>query len=284
MLPLLWAWPWMLFRLVSCPFVFETGVVAHPGTARWSLSTAFLLPWGQNQGQGMMEFHQVWNKSKKAQVDVAQQIASAAAGNPPCLAWLDELRAYAVSTDGDGQLLSELAHCQKSLAPLGASGLRLIGGEMLERINAQTDYPYFKNAILKANLTGSACKDSMCLAACCCSCMLYLPDNVLLQLCLRNCIFIRQRAVAVVFGMKVWKYRLCVSLFSSWAYLLLSDQPCVSSKGNRSPCSPCVACVQQQHKAALCATATQSTHPSPTPAPHRTDRPYPRNKRLQCRA
>lgn len=131
-----------------------------------------------------MEFHQAWKKSKKGASDAAHQIASVSAGNPPCNAWLKDLHAYSVSTDGEGLLLSELAHCQKSLAPVGASGLRLIGGEMLDRLNNQAGFPYFKNAILKANLTGSACKDCMRLAACFCSCIPYTS---------------RERAVAIVF-------------------------------------------------------------------------------------
>lgn len=112
--------------------------------------------------------HTAWQaQDDPATPDLDAIVQSLHAANPACKSWLPALASYTVSTDSNGQLLRELAHCAKTMMPKACVGQgRFIGSEFFERLNsvkqasADDSLPYLKNAVLKAQLTGHATVDT----------------------------------------------------------------------------------------------------------------------------
>lgn len=60
---------------------------------------------------------------------IAEQVT---AGSPPCREWVQDLLTYVKGTDPAGDLLSQLAHCEKTFTPPSGTN-RAVGSEFLRR-------------------------------------------------------------------------------------------------------------------------------------------------------
>ena len=109
----------------------------------------------------LLHAHGLWQGAPggPAKVDwdaIAEQVT---AGSPPCREWVQDLLAYVKGTDPAGDLLSQLAHCEKTFTPPSCTN-RVVGSEFFKKINSlPANFHFLKNAFLKVTLTGGVTKD-----------------------------------------------------------------------------------------------------------------------------
>ncbi len=112
------------------------------------------------KGRRLLHAHALW-QSSETPVDwssISEQVVACA---PPCRAWISEIISYVRGTDPAGELLKELAHCQKSYTPAACTN-RVLGSEFLKKLNGLPQHLLnFKNALIKVNLCGPSTLDRL---------------------------------------------------------------------------------------------------------------------------
>lgn len=113
------------------------------------------------KGRRLLHAHALWQSSETPTVEwssISEQVVACA---PPCRAWISEVISYVRGTDPAGELLKELAHCQKSYTPAACTN-RVLGSEFLKKVNGLPQHLLnFKNALIKVNLCGPSTLDRL---------------------------------------------------------------------------------------------------------------------------